>query len=231
MKITLIFTGLERTIEKTHANIKENLIDSTNTFCIYFITWKNEPVNKFLTYFPEATIFHTDPIDINTKDFQEWKSDLNIHPSWLGKYITNENGLFNYYRQIYLWKEASKKMESMSSDLFIRCRTDIIMKGLEPKLYYNLYDKIDIDTIFMPNEPRQGAFGDWSKGCPDYVMIGKKRVLQKALSIVDYANKYKYNNTETGQYNTIQPESTMYLFLNGENIEINYLNFTIEVIR
>jgi hypothetical protein len=231
MKITLIFTGLERTIEKTHANIKEYLIDNINTFYIYLITWKNESVNKFLTYFPEATIFYIEPIDIDNKEFQEWKSDLNIHESWLGKYKTNENALFNYYRQIYLWKEASKKMECMSSDLFIRCRTDIIMKMIQPKLYYNIFQTFDIDNIFMPTEPRQGAFGDWNKGCPDYVMIGKKEVLQKALTIIDYIYKYKYNNNEIRQYNTIQPESTMYLFLNGENIKINYLNFIIEVIR
>jgi hypothetical protein len=48
----------------------------------------------------------------------------------------------------------------------------------------------------------------------------------KTLSIVDYVYKYKY-----GQYNTVQPESTMYLFLKGENISIEFLPYSIELIR
>jgi len=141
----------------------------------------------------------------------------------LGKYITNDNALFNYYRQIYIWREASKYLETKTYDFVICCRTDIIINGVVP-IYK--FDKILPNTIYFPNEPRQGAFGNWYEGCPDYLMFGKQEVMMKALNIMDYLYKYKYGNN-----NIIQSESSMYLFLKGENINIEFLNYIIEIIR
>jgi len=57
-------------------------------------------------------------------------------------------------------------------------------------------------------------------------MFGKQEVMMKALNIMDYLYKYKYGNN-----NIIQSESSMYLFLKGENINIEFLNYIIEIIR
>ena len=223
MKIGLYFTGLERSIKKTVDNLYESIIDTNHIYDIVFVTWENESIKDFKDCFPESKIVYLEKIDISNKEFQDWKKDLQIQESWLGKYKTNENSLFNYYRQIYLWKETSRYLETKTYDLVVRCRTDIIINGNLPKSQFN---NISPNTVYFPNEPRHGAFGNWYEGCPDYVMFGKQDVIMKSLSIVDYIDKYKY-----GQNNIVQPESTMYLFLKGENISIEFLSYSIELIR
>ena len=223
MKIGLYFTGLERSIKKTVDNLYESIVDTNHIYDIVFVTWENESIKDFKDCFPESKIVYLENIDISNKEFQDWKKDLQIHESWLGKYKTNENSLFNYYRQIYLWKETSRYLETKTYDLVVRCRTDIIINGNLPKFQFN---NISPNTVYFPNGPRHGAFGNWYEGCPDYIMFGKQDVIMKSLSIVDYIDKYKY-----GQTNIIQPESTMYLFLKGENISIEFLSYSIELIR
>jgi hypothetical protein len=223
MKIGLYFTGLERSIKKTYQNLYESIIDTNYIYDIVFVTWENESIKDFKDCFPESKIVYLEKIDISDKGFQDWKKDLQIHESWLGKYKTNENSLFNYYRQIYLWKETSRYLETRTYDLVIRCRTDIMINGILP---ISQFDKISLNTVYFPNGPRHGAFGDWYQGCPDYIMFGKQDVMMKTLSIVDYINKYKY-----GEAKTVQPESTMFLFLKGENISIEFLPYSIELIR
>lgn len=223
MKIGLYFTGLERTVKKTYQNLYENIIDTNHMYDIVFFTWENESIKDFKDCFPESKIVYLEKIDINNEEFQDWKKDLQIHESWYGKYKTNENSLFNYYRHIYIWKQVSRYLETKTYDLVIRCRTDIMINGILAKSQFN---NISPNTVYVANEPRHGAFGNWSEGCPEYVMFGKQDVMMKILNVVDYVNKYKY-----GQNNIVQPESTMYLFLKGENISIEFLPYSIELIR
>lgn len=231
MKISLIFTGLERTIDKTYKNLIDNLIDTDNTFDIYFITWKDESTEKFIKYFPKSTILYIEQIKIDNEEFQNWKLGLTIHETWLSKYKTNNIGLFRYFQQIYIWREASKLIESLNTDIYIRCRTDIIINDDNPKLFYDIINNSK-NNIYFPNEPRHGTFNGWRDGCPDYIMIGKKDVMRKALNIIDYLHKYTYKAKCNNDIdNVIHPESSMYLFLKGENIDINFLTYSIHVIR
>jgi hypothetical protein len=169
-----------------------------------------------------------EPFEKDYKEFQEWQIDLHIDISWLSQYKTNENGLFRYFQQIYIWREASKLIESLNTDLYIRCRTDILILNDIPKKFYNIINNSTNDNIYFPNDPRHGAFSGWNNGCPDYIMIGKKDVMRKALNIVNYLHSYKheviYNNIKV---NIIHPESSMYIFLKGENININFLTYSI----
>jgi hypothetical protein len=225
MKIGLYFIGLERTIKKTYENLYYNIINTKYSYDINFVTWKNESTKDFKDCFPESKIIFIEKIDINSKQFKDWKKGLQMHESWLEKYkANNDDALFNYYRQIYLWKEASRYLERKTYDLVIRCRTDIIMNGiLPPKFQFN---NISPNTVYFPNEPRHGAFGNSYEGCPDYFMFGRQDVMMKTLSIIDYVNKYKY-----GENNIVHAESTLYLFLKGENIKIEFLSFNIEIVR
>jgi hypothetical protein len=121
-------------------------------------------------------------------------------------------------------------------DLCIRIRTDINISGNIVSSYYN---SIKENTIYFPSEPKHSIFYD-ETGCPDYYFIGKQSVVTKALSILDYLHKYRVTYTESNtkwfpnstiEENIIQPESSMYIFLKGEGINIEYLNNRIEVIR
>jgi len=224
--ICLIFTGLERTILLNHTNLKENLINEKDSYDIYFVTWKNESTEDFLSCFPNSKIIRISELDVTDSEFQNWQKGLNIHSSWLGKYKTNENALFRYYQQIYIWKEATKILETKKYDIVIRCRTDIRADGAL-KEYFDELDKLP-NTILFPREPKQSIFNS-DESCPDYIMIGTQDTMYKALRIVDYLHKYK--RPCNGILDVVQPESTMYLFLKGEGIDIHFLPYNITIIR
>ena len=75
---------------------------------------------------------------------------------------------------------------------------------------------------------------------PDYYFVGKPDVVLKALSILDYLDRYKINYIEdnpkwfpspTQEDNIIQPETSMYTFLEGEGISMQFLENSIEIVR
>jgi len=236
MKICLCFTGLQRTINKTYQNIESNLINSENEFIKIFVTWKNENIDTFISIYPDTTIHRVDEITIENEEFKKWKEGLQMHISWR-RTCEPDIALFRYYQQIYLWKKAAEVLQSYQNefDLYMRVRTDINILG-DPVCDYN---NIKENTIYFPNEPRHSIFGNGT-GCPDYYFIGKPSVVIKALCILDYLHKYRVTYTESNtmwfpepviEENIIQPESSMYIFLKGEGINIEYLNNRIEVIR
>lgn len=238
MKICVCFTGLQRTIEQNYQNLYINLFNNNEIeFEYIFVTWKNESTEKFSQFFPNATIFKIDEITMDNELFQSWSKSIQMHISWRRTYEPPKD-LFRYFQQIYLWKHAALILELIKQkyDLCMRVRTDIRIHGAP---IHALYPAMNENTIYFPTEPRQGIFFD-GKACPDYYFIGKPDIVIKALSIVDYLHKYKVNYiekdpkwfpVETLEENIIQPESSMYLFLEGENINIEYLPNHIELIR
>lgn len=215
MKVLVCFTGLARTILETSENLKLNLFHKDYSVKLVFVTWDGENVNDFMKCFPEAIIYTIPTISIDDELFLEWKGNTVMHHSWINKYKNNCNALFQYYRQIFLWRQASIILEKYHSiDVFVRARTDVKLSG---QLLHTYYEKVNASNIFFPNEPRFSVIGDI--GCPDYFFIAKSLAFNYSLRIVDSIN-YLYN-----KYNIdIQPESTMHFHLLDKNIQKNYMN-------
>lgn len=236
MKILLCFTGLERSIEKTFQNIVSNVFSQEHEYSIVFVTWVSESTEKFQSIFPQAHI-HKISADPIREEFEKWKGNLQMHISWRRTYEP-EYALFRYFQQIYLWKQAASFLNHFKDhfDLYMRIRTDINIIG---KQIYPSFSECKENTIYFPSKPRQSIFYN-ENGCPDYYFFGKPNTVMKALSIVDYLDKYKVNyleehknwfETPTLEENIIQPESSMYLFLEGEKIQMEFIENRIEVIR
>jgi len=222
MNILICFTGLTRTISKTFKNLKDTLCSSDNTTTIIFVTWEHENTDEFTICFPEAKIYRIPTISIEDDHFLEWKKNIQMHISWINTYGENHNALFQYYRQIFLWKETSIIADKyIGIDIYVRARTDVILSDTFAKEYYN---KVNNKNIFFPKEPRHAFIED--KGCPDYIFIASKSTFLYALSIVDNIY-YLYNKYGI----PIQPETIMYFHLMDKNIDINYMNNTITIIR
>jgi len=237
MKICICYIGLQRTISKTYLNLEENIIDNKNEFIRIYVTWKNENIDSFLSLFPNTIVHRVDEVTIEDEDFKKWKLGLQMHISWRRTYDP-EYALFRYYQQIYLWKKAAMFINSIkdSFDLMLRLRTDITISG---KLINNYYENIKENSIYFPTEPRQSILGNGT-GCPDHLFMGKASIIIKALSIIDYLYKYKIDYIEYGKQwfteptkeeNIIQPESSLYQFLIGENINIEFMDNKIDIIR
>lgn len=237
MKICLCFTGLERTIERTYQNLLIQIANPEHEYAIVFTTWKNESTEKFRSIFPNAHIHTVEAITIENEEFQKWKDSFQMHISWRRTYEPTY-ALFRYFQQIYLWREAARFLQPFCStfDLCMRIRTDIHILG---NPVYPCYPTIKENMLCFPSEPRHSIFGN-HKGCPDYYFLGKPDVVLKALSILDYLEKYKINYIEdnpkwfpspTQEDNIIQPETSMYIFLEGEGISMQFLDNSIEIVR
>jgi hypothetical protein len=222
MNVLICFTGLIRSISETIVNLKENLLDSSNSFKVIYVTWDTEPVELFSLYFPESTIYKIPCITPLDSHFIDWMKNSTMHHSWINSYGSNENALFNYYRQIYLWKQAGIIMESYDGyDIFVRTRTDIVLSGVPVHTYYN---RVSCNNIFFPNEPRHSIIG--GSACPDYVLISSKQNFLYAIKILDNIN-FLFNKYKI----PIQPETTMWFHLFDKNIEINYMENNVTVVR
>ena len=206
MKVLVCFTGLVRTILETSENLKLNLFHKDYSVKLVFVTWDGENVNDFMKCFPEATIYTIPTISIDDELFLKWKGNSVIHHSW----TRASKDIFIYYRQIFLWKQASIILEKYHDiDVFVRARTDVKLSG---QLLHTYYEKVNESNIFFPNQPRHSIIGD--VGCPDYFFIAKSLTFNYSLRIVDSIN-YLYN-----KYNiAIQPETTMHFHLLDKNIE------------
>lgn len=238
MKILACFIGLERTIDKTSENIKKYIINSEHEYKFIFVTWKSESSKKIELEFPNIEIFKVNDISDKDAEFLSWNSNLQMHISWIRRYGSNDIALFNYYRQIYLLKKTSEILENnfMNYDCVIRLRTDNIISG---SYIYPYFKFINDNNIIFPNGPRHDILRN-GQGCPTYIFIGKPIIVIKALKIIDYVQKYKISYVETSlgwfnvptrQENIIQDESTFFLFLHGEGINITFMNNHIELSR
>lgn len=222
MKVLVCFTGLVRTILETSENLKLNLFHKDYSVKLVFVTWDGENVNDFMKCFPEATIYTIPTISSDDKLFLEWKENTVMHSSWIGTYKNNCNALFQYYKQIFLWKQASIILEKYHDiDVFVRARTDVKLSG---QLLHTYYEKVNASNIFFPNEPRYSVIGDI--GCPDYFFMAKSMAFNYSLKIVDSIN-YLYNKYKF----PIQPETSMHFHLLDKNIEKNYMNNEVTVVR
>jgi len=244
MKICLCFIGLQRTISKTYQDIQENVIDNKNKFTIVYVTWKNENIDDFLRIYPDSIIHRVDEVKLEDEEFNKWKFGLNMHISWRRTYNSLDDCLFRYYQHIYLLKKAALFLDYMkeSFDLYVRLRTDINISG---QIVSSCYDDIKEDTVYFPTAGgspssgigRHSIFGD-DTGCPDHYFLGKPSNVLKVLSVIDYVHKYKINYIETRWFpeptpeeNIVQPESTFYKFLIGENISFEFLSNSVQVVR
>lgn len=237
MKICICFIGLERTIERTYQNLLIQIANPDHEYAIVFTTWKHESTEKFRRLFPNAHIHTVEEITIENEEFQKWKESFQMHISWRRTYEPTY-ALFRYFQQIYLWREAARFLQPFCStfDLCMRVRTDIQILGSP---FYPLYPSIQENTLWFPGEPRHSIFGN-NKGCPDYYFVGRPAVVLKALSILDYLDKYKINYIEDNpkwfatpvhEENILQPETSLYVFLEGEGITIEFAENSIEIIR
>jgi len=223
MRVLICFTGLVRTVLKASDNLKAHLYNSTDSFTTIFVTWESENTDDFSRCFPDAKIIKIPNVYIEDAHFIDWKKNTMMHNSWSFNYRGHHMALFQYYRQIYLWKKAAKILESYENiDVFVRARTDIIVNGNTVHTYY---DKVGSASIVCTNEPKCDVMIP-GNACPDYIMFGNKMNLLYALSIIDNVNtlynKYGYS---------IQPETTMYLHLLDKDIKLHYMNNSIIAIR
>lgn len=239
MRICLCFLGLERTISKTYSNICSNIIDNTNTFAIVFVTWNNESSDTFHRLFPSAYIHKVKEISIEGDEFNNWKQGLQMHISWRRTY-ESDYALFRYFQQIYLWKKASEFLNTIKDqvDIIVRLRTDIAYS--QPIYhFYKLIKDNKPSILFFPNDTQQHILRE-GESCPDQFFMGNPYSVLKALDISDFIHQYKINYIETKrkwfdvdtyEMNIIQPESTLYYYLKGSNIDIIKLPFTFNIER
>ena len=237
MKVGICFIGLERTIDKTYQNILSNVLEKDHSFLFLFITWQNESTEKFQKLFPFAFIHRVKEITIDGPEFQEWNKGIQMHISWRRTYEPLY-ALFRYFQQIYLWKQAALFLEKFKSDfdILMRIRTDIEFVGSP---IFQCYSSIENTKLYFPSEPKNSIFSN-EIGCPDHFFIGKADTVIKGLSIVDYTHRYKINYVEKSpkwfgslkqEENIVQPETSLYLFLQGEGITPCFLPTNIQVIR
>lgn len=222
IKVLVCFIGLTRTILETVENLRQNIFNENYSFTIVFVTWEGENVEDFINCFPEAIIYYIPTISFDDDHFFEWKKNSIMHSSWIGTYEKNDNALFHYYRQIFLWKQARIILEKYQYiDIFVRARTDVKLTG---QLLNSYYEKVNSSNIFFPNNPRASFIGEI--GCPDFIFVCKSSVFHYALTIVDSIN-YLYN-----KYNIpIQPETIMHFHILDKNIDLNYMDNEITIVR
>ena len=95
---------------------------------------------------------------------------------------------------------------------------------LTGQLLNSYYEKVNSSNIFFPNNPRASFIGEI--GCPDFIFVCKSSVFHYALTIVDSIN-YLYN-----KYNIpIQPETIMHFHILDKNIDLNYMDNQITIVR
>jgi len=223
MNILICFIGLQRSISQTHNNLKKSIYDNNNKFITIFVTWESENTDEFIRCFPEAIIYKIPNIYINNNaEFDKWSSNINMHCSWIGTYLSNRDALFNYYRQIYLWYKSALILETYKEiDIIIRCRTDIEVNGDTIKEYYA---RLNINDILFPKEPKYGFLENCD--CPDTLFMGKPTTVISVLKILDHI-EYIYNT-----YNhPIQPETTMYFMVKYKKYNLQYMNNSINICR
>jgi len=222
MKVLVCFTGLVRTISETAENLRQNIFSVNCSVTMVFVTWKGENIEDFIKCFPEATIYTIPTISIDDEHFLEWKKDTIMHHSWVNTYGNNHNALFQYYRQIFLWKQSSIILEKYCNfDVFCRARTDVKLSG---KLLHEYYEKVDSSNIFFPNNPRHSFIENI--GCPDYFFLAKSPIFHYTLTILDSIN-YLYT-----KYNLhIQPETTLHFHILDKNIYLNYMDNNVTIVR
>lgn len=222
MKVLICFTGLVRTISETAENLKKNLFHDDYTIKVVFITWIGENIDEFIKIFPEAIIYTIPIISNNDKHFLEWKKNTIMHDSWINTYGNNDNALFQYYRQIFLWKQSSILLENHCEfDIFVRARTDVKLSG---NLLHEYYRYINTTNVFFPNGPRHSFIEQI--GCPDYFFLAKYQVFHHCLSIMDSINilyiKYII---------PIQPETIMHFHILDNNFYIDYMDNIVSIVR
>jgi hypothetical protein len=241
MKICLCFIGLQRTVDKTYENIRSNLINGENEYTKFYVTWKNENIDRFLSIYPDAVIYKVNEVTQEDEGFKKWKDGLQAHISWRRTYDP-EVALFRYYQQIYLWKKAVEALMAHRNDfdILVRLRTDTIFINDSGPIY-TYYDMLveSKNSVYFPTGPRQSILQE-GEGCPDQFFIGKPESVLKALDIIDFLHKYKINyvekdrkwfDTDTLEENIVQPESSLYYYLKGEGVNICYLPFTVDKVH
>ena len=222
MKVLICFTGLVRTISETAENLKKNLFHDDYTVKVVFKTWIGENVDDFIKVFPEATIYTIPIISINDEHFLEWKKYTIMHSSWINIYGNNDTALFQYYRQIFLWKQGSILLENQCDfDIFVRARTDVKLSG---NLLHEYYRKINTTNVFFPNEPRYSFIEEI--GCPDYFFLAKYKVFHHCLSIIDYIN-FLYMEYMI----PIQPETVMHFHILNKDFHLDYMDNIVSIVR
>lgn len=240
MNICLCFIGLQRTFEKTYKNIIESLIHNDGSkFYILYVTWESENTDLFKNVFPFATIAKFPDITMEYKEFQSWKKNLQMHISWRRTYEP-DMALFRYFQQIYLWKQTAIILKQLSNtfDIIARLRTDVRYSSPIYPIYHRIL-ATDATSIYFSKYQEQYILNE-GECCPDQFFIGKPDAMIKILEIMDYVDLYKINYIErkrkwftndTLETNILQPESTLYYFLKGENLSFTYLDTEIEVVR
>jgi hypothetical protein len=243
MHICICFLGLVRTFDSVVRELKQSLIEHTNTYTIIYVTWETEDTERFETEFPGATIIKMPIIDMTFPLFQEWKQGLQMHVSWRRTYGHNDRALYRYFLQIYLWHVASTFLKSLPSlsrfDILVRTRTDIVIEGPPLHTFYPFVSMNKKNLLYFPNSPRQGILQD-DEGCPDQLFFGSPESVCSCLDIVKYTQKYKKTYVETRERwysqptieeNIIQPESTLYSMVVGEGFVPFFLPINVEVRR
>jgi hypothetical protein len=243
MHICICFLGLVRTFDSVVHELKQSLIDDTNTYTILYVTWETEDTERFEAEFPGAAVIKIPIIDMSLPLFQEWKQGLQMHVSWRRTYGHNDRSLFRYFLQIYLWDAASALLKSLpffsSIDVLVRTRTDIVIEGPPLHTMYPLVTMNKKNFVFFPNSPRQGILED-DEGCPDQLFFGSPESMCHCLHTLKYTQKYKktYVETRTRWYseptieeNIVQPESTLYSMVVGEGLIPFFVPMNVDVRR
>ena len=232
-KIALCFTGHVRSLKRTYENLIKTLIDPVNThnYTTYFVTWEGEPLETIRECLPQANILTVPNIDHTNTEFIAWSNEVEMHHSWRATYPDTIKCKFRYFSQVYLLREVARRLPLENYNIVIRCRPDIFVN----RSVYPFFNEMKPSTMYFPVYPKHGGFGIESEGCQSCLCWGDASAMKTTLSVLDGTIKYRHNyyesRTQKLEVNIVHDESTLYKYLNGEGININYKEYAYEFIR
>ena len=224
MKILLSFIGLQRTIMKTHENLKETLLNNKDEFTIIFVTWESENTEDFNNMFPDAIIHKIPDINFyNNPDFDKWTGNMTMNHHLISVIPDRKDAFYLYYRQTYLWYKTAKIIEEkyLHFDIVVKARPDCIIENNKINSFYHL---IDDTSLFVPNEPKHAIVENYT--CTDILFFATPHVMINLLNILHNV-EYLHN-----KYNIpVHHETMLFLLAYDNKLQIKYMDNSAILIR
>lgn len=171
MKIAVCMSGQCRTLNQTHENIRQNLMEPIGDYDLFM-------------YVPEDA--HSNDARLLNPTVLKIAEDLPIDEGKLvnGKNCRFKSGVQAYLQQLYALKECNRLRLSYEQengfgyDCVIRCRPDILFTSPVPDI-----TGLDLEVVFLPD------FHHFD-GCNDRFAIGNSTNMTVYFSKIDCVHQY-----------------------------------------
>jgi len=224
MNICVLYHGEMRTFKKAVVLQKKNLIlDNPNyQYHILYTTWNREKENikDFQIEYKNSYIKM-----VNEPNRDECHWDSRFKPHIWNPHLNGD--VFPYFCQLYLWKEACKTLNeyeqnnNIKFDLVVRLRPDTFFEKQYDftKYFYDYFNNINTDNIYVPTEHRFDIYRTGS--VPDQICFGRKELIEKILNSLDIVTEVQQDKF------VFHPETSLHNIMKYHHMNIIYLNFII----